>query len=150
MAKATPIAGSELMVFINKKAVALATSHSINLTKDTSESASKDDGKWRSYTPTKRGFEITVEALVSTDEDANSFDALFDLWEQDQPVEIISGRPSNISDDGVPTEGWTAPTTNYYKGMVHITNLSKNDPNAENSSFSATLLGTSKLERVKG
>ena len=44
MGKANVVAGKDLMIFINGKATALATSHALELTAETSEAASKDDG----------------------------------------------------------------------------------------------------------
>lgn len=149
MSKGQPIAGKDLMIFINGKATALATSHSLNLNADTSDAASKDDGRWKRSKITKMGFEMTTEALVSADPGVDSFDAMYDLFVAGEEVDVVSGRPSNITDDGVPEEGWTAPTTNYYKGKALITSLQKNDPNNENSTMTISLLGNGKLERVE-
>lgn len=149
MSKGQPIAGKDLMIFINGKATALATSHSLNLNADTSDAASKDDGRWKRSKITKMGFEMTTEALVSANPEVDSFDAMYDLFVAGEEVDVVSGRPSNITDDGVPEEGWTAPTTNYYKGKALITSLQKNDPNNENSTMTISLLGNGKLERVE-
>lgn len=138
-----------MMIFVNKKATALATNHRLSITAETSEAASKDDGAWGSSTVTKLRWEGATEALVSADSDVDSYDTLFDAMLTRQPVEIISGRPSNITDDGVPEGGWTAPTTNYYKGQALITSLEKNDPNGDNSSMTISYTGVGKLERVK-
>lgn len=137
------------MIFINGNATALATSHRLSLSADTSESASKDDGAWGNSTVTKKRWEASTEALVSMDEGVESFDAMYDLFDAGEPVEIISGRPSNITDDGVPEGGWEAPTQKYYKGMALITSLERNDPNGENSTMSISLRGVGKLERVE-
>lgn len=149
MAKANVVPGKDMMIFVNKKATALATNHRLSITAETSEAASKDDGAWGSSTVTKLRWEGATEALVSADSDVDSYDTLFDAMLTRQPVEIISGRPSNITDDGVPEGGWTAPTTNYYKGQALITSLEKNDPNGDNSSMTISYTGVGKLERVK-
>lgn len=148
MSKANVIKGKDLMIFLNGKATALATSHSLELTAETSEAASKDDGAWSNATVTKKAWTATTEALVSEDPDVDSFDAMYDLFDAGEPVDVISGRPSNVSDDGVPEGGWTVPTQKYYKGKALITSLKRNDPNGDNSSMSISLQGVGKLERT--
>ena len=137
------------MIFVDGEPTALATSHSISITAETSEAASKDDGAWGAATVTKFSWEGSTEALVSMDENANSFDAMYDAMMTREPVDIVSGRPSNATDDGVPEEGWTAPTTNLYKGKALITSLQRNDPNGDNSTMTVTFTGVGKLERVE-
>lgn len=149
MAKANVIAGKDLMIFVDGAATALATSHRISITADTSEAASKDDGAWGSSTVTKLRWEGGTEALVSMDADVDSYDAMYDKMMSRTPVDIVSGRPSNITDDGVPEAGWTAPTTKYYKGKALITSLERNDPNGDNSTMSVAFTGVGKLERVE-
>lgn len=149
MGKANVVAGKDLMIFVNDNPTALATSHSLSITAETSEAASKDDGAWGAATVTKFSWEGSTEALVSMDESANSFDAMYDAMMTRQPVDIISGRPSNATDDGVPEEGWTAPTTKMYKGKALITSLQRNDPNGDNSTMTVTFTGVGRLERVE-
>lgn len=137
------------MIFVGGKATALATSHRISVTADASEAASKDDGAWASSTVTKLHWEGSTEALVSMDAGADSYDAMFDKMIAREEVEIVSGQPNNASDDGVPSDGWKAPATKYYKGKALITSLERNDPNGENSTMSVTFTGVGKLERVE-
>lgn len=146
--KKNVIDGKDLMIFIGGKAVALATSHSLTLTAETSDAASKDDGAWKTQKVTKLGWEASTEALVSMDEDANSYDAMYDLMVAREEVDIVSGRPANLTDDGVPEAGWTAPATNYYKGKALITSLQRNDPNDGASTMTVSLTGNGKLERT--
>ena len=149
MGKANVVAGKDLMIFVDKKPTALATSHSLSITAETSEAASKDDGAWGAATVTKFSWEGSTEALVSMDEAVNSFDSMYDAMMTRKPVEIVSGRPANATDDGVPEGGWTVPTTNYYKGSALITSLQRNDPNGDNATMTVTFTGVGKLERVK-
>lgn len=149
MGKAKSIAGKDLMIFVGGKATALANSHSLSITAETSEAASKDDGAWGAATVTKFSWEGSTEALVSMDADSNSFDAMFDAMMTRETVDIVSGRPSNATDDGVPEGGWTAPTTQMYKGKALITSLQRNDPNGDNSTMTVTFTGVGKLERVE-
>lgn len=143
------VPGKDLMIFVDGAATALGTSHRISITADTSEAASKDDGAWGSSTVTKLRWEGSTEALVSMDAEVDSYDAMYDKMMSRTPVDIVSGRPANISDDGVPEAGWTVPTTKYYKGKALITSLERNDPNGDNSTMSVTFTGVGKLERVE-
>ena len=149
MGKANVVPGRELMFFINGKAISCATSHSLRISAETTDAASKDNGKWKKKKVTKFDWNGKCDSLVSADADANSYDAMFDAMIAGEPVEMVSGRPSNISDDGVPEGGWLAPTTNYYKGEALITSLERNDPDNENSTMSVTFDGSGKLERIK-
>ena len=149
MGKANVVAGKDLMIFVNGNPTALATSHSLSITAETSEAASKDDGAWGAATVTKFSWEGSTEALVSMDENANSFDAMYEAMMTREPVDIVSGRPTNATDDGVPEEGWTAPTSKMYKGKALITSLQRNDPNGDNSTMTVTFTGVGKLERVE-
>lgn len=146
MAKDTPIVGKDVMLFVNDKAVALSTSCSVTKTSSTSEAASKDDGMWENSVVTKLGWEMKVDAFVGTTE--GSYDAMNTAWKSRQPVKVIYGKPGNASDNGVPDGGWTKPTANYEEGMAIITSLDRNDPNGENSTFSATLKGVGELKDV--
>lgn len=147
MAKAKVVAGKDLMIFVDGKATALATNHRLSITADTSEAASKDDGAWGSSTVTKMRWEGSTEALVSMDAGAESFDKMFDAMMARNTVKIVSGKPVNASDDGVPEEGWTEPTTDYYTGDALITSLERNDPNGDNSTMTVTFTGVGRLER---
>lgn len=135
------------MIFVDGKATALATNHRLSITADTSEAASKDDGAWGSSTVTKMRWEGSTEALVSMDASAESFDKMFDAMMARKTVKIVSGKPENASDDGVPEGGWTQPTTNYYTGDALITSLERNDPNGDNSTMTVTFTGVGRLER---
>ena len=57
MGKAKVVAGKDLMIFVDGEPTALATSHSISITAETSEAASKDDGAWGAATVTKFSWE---------------------------------------------------------------------------------------------
>lgn len=149
MGKANVVAGKDLMIFVNGVATALATNHRLAITADTSEAASKDDGAWGASSITKLRWEGSTEALVSMDAGAESFDTMFDAMIAKAEVTIVSGRPSNISDSGIPEAGWTVPTTNYYSGKALITSLERNDPNGDNSTMSVTFTGVGALSRVE-
>lgn len=141
------------MVFVAGKATALATSHKLSLNADTSDAASKDDGMWDESTVTKMSWEASTEALVSSEKKDSNFEALYDAFIAGVPVEIVAGVPTNITDDGVPVEGWTAPSTTaqtYYKGKAIITSLERTDAKGDSAKLSAQFKGVGKLEKTAG
>lgn len=147
MAKAKVLNGKDFMVFVNNEATALATSHKLTLNAETSDAASKDDGMWDESIVTKMSWEASTEALVSADVNVNSYDTLYDLFIAGQPVTLICGIPGNLTNDGVPTEGWQAPSTKYYTGQTLITSIDRNDAKGSNSSMTVSFKGVGKLEK---
>lgn len=146
MGKESAVAGKDVMVFINGKTTALATSCSLSMTASTSEAASKDDGIWENSIVTKLGWELKVESLVG--ESKTSYNELKTAMKARKPVDIVYGKPSNPNENGVPEDGWKAPTIEYEKGKALITSLERNDPNDSNSTMSATFKGVGELQDV--
>lgn len=142
------------MIFIGGKATALATSHKLTLTAETGDAASKDDGMWDEGIVTKMSWEASTEALVSADEGVESFDTLYDAFIAGEAVDIVSGIPANLTNDGVPSDGWKSPDTKtgqiYYKGKALITSLDRTDAKGSNSSMTVQLKGQGKLEKATG
>lgn len=142
------------MIFIDGKATALATSHKLTLTAETGDAASKDDGMWDEGIVTKMSWEASTEALVSADADVESFDTLYDAFIAGEAVDIVSGIPANLTNDGVPSDGWKSPDTKtgqiYYKGKALITSLDRTDAKGSNSSMTVQLKGQGKLEKATG
>ena len=147
MAKAKVLNGKDFMVFVNDEATALATSHKLTLNAETSDAASKDDGMWDESIVTKMSWEASTEALVSAEANVNSYDTLYDLFIAGQPVTLICSIPGNLTNDGVPTEGWQAPSTKYYTGQALITSLDRSDAKGSNSSMTVSFKGVGKLEK---
>lgn len=147
MSKAKVLNGKDFMVFVNGNATALATRHKLTLNAETSDAASKDDGMWDESVITKMSWEASTEALVSADAEVESYDALYDMFIAGEEVTLVCGIPTNITNDGVPEEGWTAPSTKYYTGKALITTLDRNDAKGSNSTMSVSFKGVGKLEK---
>lgn len=154
MSKAKPLNGKDFMIFVAGKATALATSHKLTLTAETGDAASKDDGMWDESIVTKMGWEASTEALVSADADVESFDSLYDAFIAGEAVDIILGVPANLTNDGIPENGWASPATKagqkYYKGKALITSLDRTDAKGSNSTMTAQFKGQGKLEKATG
>lgn len=147
MAKAKVLNGKDFMVFVEGKATALATSHKLTLSAETGDAASKDDGMWDEAIITKMSWEASTAALVSSDEDVESFDAMYDKFIAGEPVTLVMGIPANLTNDGVPEAGWTVPTQKYYTGKALITSLDRTDDKGSNSNMNVSFKGVGKLER---
>lgn len=154
MAKARVLNGKDFMIFIGGKATALSTSHKLTLNAETSDAASKDDGMWDESVITKMSWEASTEALISADPDVESFDTMYDAFIAGEPVDIISGIPANLSNDGVPEAGWSSPATKagqaYYSGKALITSLDRTDAKGSNSTMTVSLKGQGKLDKKNG
>ena len=131
MAKAKVLNGKDFMIFMGGKATALSTSHKLTLSAETSDAASKDDGMWDESVVTKMSWEASTEALVSADPEVESFDTMYDKFIAGEPVDVVLGIPANLSNDGVPEQGWSSPATKqsqiYYSGKALITTLERTD-----------------------
>ena len=135
MAKAKKVKGKDLMVFVNDKAIALATNHTLKLTAETGDSSTKDSGDWGDEEITKMTWEATSENLCSADESANSYEQMLDLMLAREPVEVKVGIPTNATNDEVP-EGTSAavplsPQMPYALTVYEFAKMEPLDPTAD-------------------
>lgn len=156
MAKRKALKGKDFMVFVGGKAIALATSHTLSLNAETSDTSSKDDGMWAESEITGMSWQASSESIGAVTEDAAvdlSYEELFDMMLAGKPVDVICGLPKTTSNDGVPEGGWlvpdgTSPSLVHYKGKALITSVELTGANKDNTSISATFTGVGKLEKV--
>lgn len=141
------IKGDELMVFKNSKSIAFATAHSLTVTGNTVDIASKDHGFWGASEVGSLTWEITTENLYT----ANAFDDLYDAMVNNTPLDVIFGPAANYDKNGIDnsTESWTPATKGIYTGQAIITSLTANANTGENATFSATLTGQGALTQTK-
>lgn len=137
--------GDELMVFQGGKSIAFATSHSLSLSANTLDIASKDHGFWGASKAGKLSWEIQTENLYTQD----AYDALMQAFTSRTELTLIWGTPSDYKAEGIvgSAESWTAPTTNYYTGTAVITSLSVNAATGDNATFSATFTGSGAFQK---
>ena len=84
-----PLKGKDFMVFVDGKAVALATNHQLTLNADTTSTSSKDSGLWDESEVTGFNWEATSDSIGSPDKDAPvdiSYEKLMDLMLAAEPV----------------------------------------------------------------
>ncbi len=143
------INGSDLMLFINGKSIAMSTSHKLSITAETAEISHKDvGGAWGASAVKKLSWETSTENLFSSSSTTgNGYDELFNLMIAKTPIDAVFSTTENIVDD-MPTGGWTVPTSGCYKGKVIITSLELNAQSGENATFTASFKGTGALSKV--
>lgn len=165
------IKGDDLMLFDSTgKSIGYATAHTLTLSAEAQDVSSKDHGIWTGNEVNKISWEITSENLYTTEE----FDALFSAMIAREGIIVYFGTKTAAQDKTVADDdfnAWSlAPTANVpdgaseavgsysatgsaagtagYKGKVFITNLQANANTGENATFSVTLTGSGKIEKL--
>lgn len=151
MAKAKPVNGKDLMLFVKDKAIALAKTFTLTLNTETLDATSKDDGIWEANEIVDaRNYDISAEAVYSADDDRGeidvTYDALLDMFIEGVPVDFVSGIPANQANE-IPEGGWTKPTKGY-QGKMMITSLELNGNKGEAASFSISGRGVGALSKL--
>lgn len=147
------ILGKDLMVFCEGRSIALATSHTLQVTANTTDTTTKDNGMWQSSEVTSFTWTMSSDNLVSCDTtDSSTYgwgtDKLFALWKAAQPVQLVFATTSHghpyISD--VSTADWV-PNTSYVlaSGNALITSINVNAANGDNATMSVSFQGVGEL-----
>lgn len=142
--------GDEIMIFYQGKSIAFATSHTLSLSTNMVDIASKDHGDYGASYPGKRTWEIQTSNLYTEDQ----VDLLFGLWQNGTQVDIIWGKASDYTSAGIAdglseddASSYAAPTTNYLTGKAIISSLNLTAQTGENATFDATFTGVGKIEK---
>lgn len=152
-----PIKGKDFMIFVGGKAIALATSHTLHVAAETSDTSTKDSGIWNNADISGMSWDASSENFSAAKSEQNvdiSYKEVMKMFLAGEQVDIIAGIPKNITNDGVPDEGWSVPENtsgnqDHFKGKALITDVSLTAANKENATFSVTLTGVGKLELVE-
>lgn len=142
------IKGQELMLFLEGKSIAYATSHTLEISAETADTSNKDEGggDWATSEISKMSWTASSENLFSADGNGEGYDSLFDLMIKKTPITAVFGRKKETATE-VPTAGWTPQTTGVYEGKVVITSLSLNAPNGEYATYSVQFTGVGELKK---
>lgn len=150
------------MLFINNgtklQSIAYATSHSLEVSADTKDTSTKDNGNgsWQNVEVGLMSWSVSSENLMSDSaENGLSFNDLFDIFLKRQAVEVAFALQSNninyedkLNEEFVaPSTGWTA-SENQYHGKAIITSISLTATNGEKANFSCTLQGCGNLMKA--
>ena len=150
MAKRTVVKGKDLMLFVNGKAIALATTCNLDLTANTEDAASKDSGGWDNPQITGWAWTAGSENLNGAN-DATSIDLVYkdlmDLCLAGTPVDVKFGIAANAANTDVPEAGWTIPTAGY-KGTGIIDSVKCTAANKQNSTNSISIKGQGALTAI--
>lgn len=149
MARRTTLKGKNVMLFVNSKAIALATSCELTLNANTEDAATKDDGGFSNYEVTGHDWSITSDNLVGADETTPtdlSFTELMDLCLAGTTVTVMYGLTASTADE-VPTTGWTVPSSGY-TGSAVIESVKQTDQNKQNATMSISLKGKGVLSKI--
>lgn len=142
------IKGGDMMLFVNNKSIAYATSHTLEINAETQDVSNKDEGggDWSSQEVSLLSWNASSENLYSVEGEGNNFAELFDLMVAKTPITAVFSRKQGNAID-VPTGGWS-PSGTKYQGNVVITSLSLNAPNGEYATFTANFTGIGALTKV--
>lgn len=146
MSKATAVLGKDMMLFVEDKALALATSCKLGLSAETIDTQSKDSGIWTEKDIKKLSWNASSENVFSADADANSYDKLFALFIAHKPVTLKFGIVGNPDVNEMPSAGWTL-ANGAYTGKAVITSLEANAPDGDKATFSISFEGTGALTK---
>ena len=142
------VLGKDLMLFVDGKTLALATSCKLGLSAETIDTQSKDSGIWTEKSVKKLSWNCSSENLFSADADINGYDKLFGMMIARTAIPIVFGIPANAESDELPSTGWSIPSGKSYSGKVIVTGLDLNAPDGDKATFSATFEGTGALKPI--
>lgn len=141
------VKGNVLMVFYDNKPIGFATSHSVNITTNTTTVTCKDSGDYPGVIAQNINWEIQAENLFS-DEGQEKY---LKLQLDKEPVEIVFAKASNYDandEKGVldveDADEWTY-TDPILKGDAIVTSFSINAPSGDNATMSVTFTGVGPL-----
>lgn len=148
----TTYKGKNLQVLLNGKSIALATSHSLDITINTADTTTKDsDGKFLQNETTTIQWSLQSENLCSFGTDGSDTQTVLDLALVGTPVTVVFGLVTPL-DAVVPTGGFTVNSTASdkfaYTGSAIITSISVSANNGEKATYSVTFTGTGALTKV--
>ena len=120
MSKVKSVLGKDLMLFVEAKALALATSCKLGLSAETIDTQSKDSGIWTEKDIKKLSWNASSENVFSAD--------------------------GNTDVNEMPEAGWTL-AAGAYTGKAVITSLEANAPDGDKATFSISFEGTGPLAK---
>lgn len=133
MAKNGYVNGSDLLLYINGKAVGHCTTHTTTFTSDTKERSVKpvatkgvESGLWKGTGVTGLSISIKAEGLNCYDETESSYAELVTAWKSGKSVTVKCMERENSDKP-------------YLEGAFIISQLERTDPAQDDSTYSLTL-----------
>lgn len=145
------IKGGNLMLFLNGKSIAFATSHTLSISGDTQDTSNKDEGGglWGANEVSTYTWTVSTENMYADSglsDNSSTYSDLFKLIGK-EPVEAVFAVKSETDNTIPATGGWT-PKVPKYTGKLVLTSLELNAPNGEYATFSAEFQGVGELREV--
>lgn len=145
------INGKDIMLFLDTdedlEALAMATSHTLNLTSEDEETSSKDSGTWGDQEVVKLRWSATSDNFVTGIEATDPYGKLVKAWMEKKKLNVVLSIPTNITEGEVPAGGWLPPTTGGgYKGKATIESLNLTATNGQKSTYQLSLKGAGELK----
>ena len=133
----------------NNGTLAYATSHTLTLTGNTTDTSSKDHGWWTATSVGSLTWEITAECLYTY----SDFDLLFNKMIHNEKIHLVWSEVDNYDPNGLTTTGGNVQKWNYshkyYSGYAIITSINANANTGENATYSVTFTGAGTLSKVE-
>lgn len=136
--------GTDLMLFKDNKALAVATSCKFTISANALETSSKDSGKWTEKQAGKLSWNATSDNLFVLADYTTLVNAMIARTVVDLQFSSVSNADA---DNGVPSTGWTA-NTDGYTGKAIITSIDANASDGENATYTVSFEGTGALTAV--
>ena len=141
--------GDQLQLFINNNAPVWATSHTLTLTGNTVDIATKDHGSWGASEIGNLTWELTAECLYSD----GDYDDMFDRMVAKTKLMVQFAKVANYDENGLVSVGgdvvaWQANPFYSKKGYAVVTSLTANANTGENATYSITFTGAGPLMPV--
>ncbi len=137
------------------KAVAHATSHSVEYSRAIREISSKSTGDTTGKAYGKANWTASVDALISYSTSVCNYDTLMDYIKEKRKVKLIvlsEATTSNLADATGATEAGAKSqgeaNSSYYQGEALISSVSQSAGDGENASFSISFEGCEDLTKT--
>lgn len=153
----TKYTGSDFVLALNLdgiayKDVAYSKSHTIEISADSRDISSKNDGDWKATAAGKKGYNVNLESLTIFDDAAANYEALYKKFVSKEPIKFISyltnDKTTHDYTDETAAKAAAVSESFYFTGTVNITSMSAPFSHGETLTFSATLEGQGELELV--
>ena len=138
--------GDQLMLFVGGKSIAFATAHTLTLTTNTTDIASKDHGIYGAKDVSTITWEITTENLFAESDYATLVDSML----AGQTVDVVFANAASWVKTGIDNSSktWTPDSAGtQLSGKALITSLTANANTGENATFSATFTGVGAISK---
>ena len=139
--------GDQLMLFVGGKSIAFATAHTLTLTTNTTDIASKDHGIYGAKDVSTITWEITTENLFAESDYATLVDSML----AGQAVDVVFANAASWVKTGIDNSSktWTPDSAGtQLSGKALITSLTANANTGENATFSATFTGVGAISKA--